>query len=227
MKFLAFFLAAAFVITSCSDPSEPDPTSVTYKVPGTGSTYTFNTYDTDDQGMKTPGSEKERVESVIATNAVVDNSVGVWVVKGADTAYFRIDQFNDVQMRVGGVNDAFFNTAWIRLPYSSGVPSTAYVMDKTTNNGVVYETMKSITAERMTLQSFPINGTSVPAYEFKITYSIVVKGNESIESDQRAITYVWFAPSLGMVLRRVTPSQEYFGVKRGGHIEELTGYTLK
>jgi len=227
MKHLLLTLLAALLVASCSDSTTPEPTSVAYKIPGSGSTYTYNTFDTDEQGTKVPGSEQERVESVLTTNAVVDNSPGVWVVQGADTAYFRIDQYNDVQMRVGGMQDAFFNTAWIRLPYSSGVPRSAFVSDKTTNNGVVYQTAKTITAERMTQQSFPINGTSVTAYEFRISYSIVVKGNESIESDLRAVTYVWFAPSLGTVIRRVTPAQEWFGTKRAGHIEEMKEYTLR
>ena len=227
MQHFLLSLVAVLVLASCSDTTSPDNIPVSYKVPSTGSTFTYSTYDTDDNGTKSPGTEKERVESVIATNAVVDNSTGVWVVQGADTANYRIDQYNDVQMRVGGMQDAFFNTAWIRLPYSSGVPSSVFTSDKTTNNGVVYETGKSITAERMTLQSFPINGTSVTAYEFKISYSIIVKGNESIESDMRAVTYVWFAPSLGTVIRRVTPSQEWFGTKRGGHIEEMKEYTLR
>lgn len=227
MKHLLLTLAVALLVSSCSDTTSPEPTPVSYKIPGTGSTYTYNTYEVDEQGTKKPGPEKEHVETVIATNAVVDNSAGVWVVQGADTAYFRIDQFNDVQLRVGGMQDAFFNTAWIRLPYSSGVPSSVFFNDKTTDNGVVYQIAKTITAERMTQQSFTVNGASVTAYEFRISYSIVVKGNESIESDQRAVTYVWFAPSLGTVIRRATPAQEWLGTKRNGHIEEMKAYTLK
>lgn len=226
MKHFILILAVALVVASCSDSTSPNSEPVSYKVPGTGSTFTYATHDLDEQGTKVPGSEKERVESVIATNAVVDNSPGVWVVQGADTAYYRIDQFNDVQLRVGGMQDAFFNTAWIRLPYSSGVPSSVFFNDKNTDNGVVYQIAKTITAERMTQQSFTINGASVTAYEFRISYSIVVKGNESIESDLRAVTYVWFAPSLGTVIRRATPAQEWFGTKRNGHIEEMKSYML-
>jgi hypothetical protein len=227
MKHFILILASVLVLSSCSDTTSPDNTPVSFKVPGTGSTFTYNTYDTDDNGTKTPGSEQERVESVLTTNAVVDNSPGVWVVQGADTAYYRIDQFNDVQMRIGGFDDAYFNTAWIRLPYSSGVPSSVFFDKKSTRDGVVYQTTKTISAERMTQQSFPINGTSVTAYEFRISYSIIVKGNESIESDTRAVTYVWFAPSLGTVIRRVTPAQEWFGTKRDGHVEEMRSYNVK
>lgn len=227
MKIVVLSLAIALFVSSCSDSSSPDSTPVSYKVPGTGSTYTYNTYDTDDNGSKTPGTEKQRVESVVATNAVVDNSTGVWVVQGADTAYYHIDQYNDVQMRIGGMDDAFFNTAWIRLPYSTNAPSSVFVSDKSTDNGVVYQTVKTITAERMTLKSYQINGATVNAYDFKIVYSVVVKANESVESDSRAVTYVSFAPTLGTVVRRATPAQEWMGTKRTGHIEEMASYTLK
>ncbi|MFN4986258.1 MAG: hypothetical protein ACK45E_03115 [Ignavibacteria bacterium] len=227
MKRIILSLAVALIVSSCSDSSSPDSTPVSYKVPGTGSTFTYNTYDTDEQGTRKPGSERERIESVIASNITFEGESGIWVVQGADTAYYRIDQYNDVQMRVGGMQDAFFNTAWIRLPYSSGVPSSTFVSDKTTKFGVVYQTIKTITAERMTQQSFPINGAAVNAYEFKIVYSIVVKGNESIETDVQAVTYVWFAPSLGTVIRRVTPAQGWFGIQRDGHVEEMGSYNVK
>lgn len=227
MKHILLTLAVALLVSSCSDTTSPEPTPVSYKVPGAGSTFTYNTYDIDEQGTKKPGSEKEHVEAVIATNAVVDNSAGVWVVQGADTAYYRIDQYNDVQMRTGGMNDAFFNTAWIRLPYSTGAPSSVFFNDKTTDNGVVYQVGKSITAERLGIKSYEINGTTINAYDFKIVYAIVVKANESIESDNRAVRYVTFAPSLGTVIRRATPAQEWFGTKHDGHVEELGAYTLK
>ena len=227
MKHLLLTLAAALFVSSCSDPSEPDPTPVSYKVPGTGSTFTYDAYDLDEQGTKKPGSEKELVESVTATNAVVDNSTGVWIVQGADTTYFHIDQYNDVQMRSGGMNDAFFNSAWVRLPYSTGAPSSVFFNDRVNNNGVVYDIGKAITAERLGIKSYEINGTTINAYDFKIVYAIVVKANESIESDTRAVRYVTFAPSLGTVIRRATPAQEWFGTKRDGHVEEIRAYSLK
>lgn len=227
MKHLLLTLAVALLVSSCSDTTSPDPTPVSYKVPGTGSSYVYNTYDVDDNDTKIPGSEKERMETVVATNTVVDNSTGVWVVQGADTTYYRIDQYNDVQMRTGGMNDAFFNTAWIRLPYSTNAPSSVFASEKITDNGAVREVGKSITAERLGIKSYQINGTTINAYDFKIVYAIVVKANESIESDIRAVRYVTFAPSLGTVIRRATPAQEWFGTKRDGHVEELVAYTLK
>ncbi len=227
MKHLLLILAVALFVSSCSDPSEPDPTPVSYKIPGTGSTYAYNTYDVDEQGAKKAGSEKQLIENVVASNITFDDESGVWVVQGASTAHYHIDQNNDVQMRKGGMNDAYFDSVWIRLPYSTNRPSSLSSSDKVNNNGVVNEVVKTMTAERMTSQSFTINGTTVSAYEFKITYSIVVKGNESVDPDQRAVTYVWFAPSLGTVVRRATPAQEWFGTKRDGHVEEMVAYTLK
>lgn len=227
MKHLLLILAVALFVLSCSDTTSPDPTPVSYKVPGTGSTFTYDAYDLDEQGTKKPGSEKELVESVTATNAVVDNSTGVWIVQGADTTYFHIDQYNDVQMRTGGMNDAFFNSAWVRLPYSTGAPSSVFFNDRINNNGVVYEIGKAITAERLGIRSYPINGTTINAYDFKIVYAIVVKANESIESDTRAVRYVTFAPSLGTVIRRAMPAQEWFGTKRDGYVEEMRSYNVK
>lgn len=221
MKFLVLLSALTLFIVSCSDPVDPAPTPVTYTMPATGTTFSYTTYRTDAQGAKVPGSDGERSDAVIASNIVFDMESGVWAVAGADTTYYRVDKYNDVQMRTSAVNEPYFRSAWVRLPITTGTVTPVFFSDRTTNNGVVLDIVKTLSAERIAEENVTINGASVRTFKIRVSYSVVVKENESIASDLRGYAYIWFAPSMGTFVRREVPAQSFLGTDVSGLVEVL------
>lgn len=221
MKNLIAVLVTAFVLASCSDPVEPTPAPVTYTMPATGTTYTYATYLTDAQGAKVAGSDAERSESVIASNVIFDDQSGVWAIGGVDTTYYFVDKYNDVQMRTNAVKDPYFSIAWARFPLTTGTATSVFNNQRSTDNGVVTQSTKTLSAERIAEESVTVRGAAVRTFKIRVNYSIVIKENESIASDLRGTAYVWFAPSLGTFVRREIPAQSFLGTTIPGVVEVL------
>lgn len=221
MKSFILFFAAALFVVSCSDPVDPTPTPVTYTMPATGTTYTYATYLTDAQGAKVAGSDAERSESVIASNVIFDDQSGVWAIGGADTTYYFVDKYNDVHMRTNAVKDPYFSIAWARFPLTTGTATSVFNNQRSTDNGVVTQSTKTLSAERIAEESVTVRGAAVRTFKIRVNYSIVIKENESIASDLRGTAYVWFAPSLGTFVRREIPAQSFLGTTIPGVVEVL------
>lgn len=228
MKFLSLALAAALVLASCDSTTDPDAPGVSTTMPRVGSIYVFDTYDTDTNGVRLPGSDTAIVDTVVASDIAVDDETGVWVIKGSntDSTFYTVDKSNDVIMRGSGW-DSWFDQVWIRLPIVSGVPSNVYNIDRTSSNGVLTQTTRTIATERVAEESVTIAGTSIRTYKIKVNVSRIVTQGGSVTSDYSTYHYYWFAPSLGTTVRIETPPQVIFGRKLGGAVEMLSSYTLK
>ena len=227
MKFAALLLSLAIVAASCTTSTTPDNT-ITTSMPRVGSTYTFESYDTDTNGAVVAGSDTTHVDAVVASGIVFDDERDVWVVKGSnsDSSFYSVDKYNDVIIR-GSSWDAWFDQVWIRMPITSGVSSNVFNTDRATINGIVVETTRRITSERVSEEQVTVSGTQIRTFKVKITVSRVVTQNGAVVSDYSTFHYYWFAPSLGVTVRIETPSQIIFGKKMNGAIEMLKSYTLK
>jgi hypothetical protein len=227
MKFAALLLSLAIVAASCTTSTTPDNT-ITTSMPRVGSTYTFESYDTDTNGAVVAGSDTTHVDAVVASGIVFDDERDVWVVKGSnsDSSFYSVDMYNDVIIR-GSSWDAWFDQVWIRMPITSGVSSNVFNTDRATINGIVVETTRRITSERVSEEQVTVSGTQIRTFKVKITVSRVVTQNGTVVSDYSTFHYYWFAPSLGVTVRIETPSQIIFGKKMNGAIEMLKSYTLK
>lgn len=227
MKFAALLLSLAIVAASCTTSTTPDNT-ITTSMPRVGSTYTFESYDTDTNGAVVAGSDTTHVDAVVASGIVFDDERDVWVVKGSnsDSSFYSVDKYNDVIIR-GSSWDAWFDQVWIRMPITSGVSSNVFNTDRATINGIVVETTRRITSERVSEEQVTVSGTQIRTFKVKITVSRVVTQNGTVVSDYSTFHYYWFAPSLGVTVRIETPSQIIFGKKMNGAIEMLKSYTLK
>lgn len=197
-------------------------------MPRVGSTYTFESYDTDTNGAVVAGSDTTHVDAVVASGIVFDDERDVWVVKGSnsDSSFYSVDMYNDVIIR-GSSWDAWFDQVWIRMPITSGVSSNVFNTDRATINGIVVETTRRITSERVSEEQVTVSGTQIRTFKVKITVSRVVTQNGTVVSDYSTFHYYWFAPTLGVTVRIETPSQIIFGKKMNGAIEMLKSYTLK
>ena len=227
MKFAALLLSLAIVAASCTTSTTPDNTSTT-SIPRVGSTYAFESYDTDTNGAVVAGSDTTHVDAVVASGIVFDDERDVWVVKGSnsDSSFYSVDMYNDVIIR-GSSWDAWFDQVWIRMPITSGVSSNVFNTDRATINGIVVETTRRITSERVSEEQVTVSGAQIRTFKVKITVSRVVTQNGAVVSDYSTFHYYWFAPSLGVTVRIETPSQIIFGKKMNGAIEMLKSYTLK
>ncbi len=227
MKFAALLLSLAIVAASCTTSTTPDNT-ITTSMPRVGSTYTFESYDTDTNGAVVAGSDTTHVDAVVASGIVFDDERDVWVVKGSnsDSSFYSVDMYNDVIIR-GSSWDAWFDQVWIRMPITSGVSSNVFNTDRATINGIVVETTRRITSERVSEEQVTVSGTQIRTFKVKITVSRVVTQNGTVVSDYSTFHYYWFAPTLGVTVRIETPSQIIFGKKMNGAIEMLKSYTLK
>ena len=227
MKIAALLLSLAIVAASCTTSTTPDNT-ITTSMPRVGSTYTFESYDTDTNGAVVAGSDTTHVDAVVASGIVFDDERDVWVVKGSnsDSSFYSVDMYNDVIIR-GSSWDAWFDQVWIRMPITSGVSSNVFNTDRATMNGIVVETTRRITSERVSEEQVTVSGTQIRTFKVKITVSRVVTQNGTVVSDYSTFHYYWFAPSLGVTVRIETPSQIIFGKKMNGAIEMLKSYTLK
>jgi len=227
MKFAALLLSLAIVAASCTTSTTPDNT-ITTLMPRVGSTYTYESYDTDTNGAVIAGSDSTHVDAVVASGVVFDDESDVWVVKGSnsDSSFYSVDKYNDVIIR-GSSWDAWFDQVWIRMPITSGVSSNVFNTDRATINGIVVETTRRITSERLSEEQVTVSGTQIRTFKVKITVSRVVTQNGAVVSDYSTFHYYWFAPSLGVTVRIATPSQIIFGKKMNGAIEMLKSYTLK
>jgi hypothetical protein len=227
MKIAALLLSLAIVAASCTTSTTPDNT-ITTSMPRVGSTYTYESYDTDTNGAVIAGSDSTHVDAVVASGVVFDDESDVWVVKGSnsDSSFYSVDKYNDVIIR-GSSWDAWFDQVWIRMPITSGVSSNVFNTDRATINGIVVETTRRIASERLSEEQVTVSGTQIRTFKVKITVSRVVTQNGAVVSDYSTFHYYWFAPSLGVTVRIETPSQIIFGKKMNGAIEMLKSYTLK
>jgi hypothetical protein len=227
MKIAALLLSLAIVAASCTTSTTPDNT-ITTSIPRVGSTYTYESYDTDTNGAVIAGSDSTHVDAVVASGVVFDDESDVWVVKGSnsDSSFYSVDKYNDVIIR-GSSWDAWFDQVWIRMPITSGVSSNVFNTDRATINGIVVETTRRIASERLSEEQVTVSGTRIRTFKVKITVSRVVTQNGAVVSDYSTFHYYWFAPSLGVTVRIETPSQIIFGKKMNGAIEMLKSYTLK
>lgn len=227
MKFAVLLLSIAIVIASCTTSTTPE-TNDTTSMPRVGSTYTFETYDTDSNGAVIAGSERSHVDTVVASGVVVDDETDVWVIKGSnrDSSFYSVDKYNDLIIR-GSSWDTWFDQVWIRMPITSGVLSNVFNIEREIISCAISETTRRITCDRVSVEPLTVSGTQIRTVKVKITASRVITQNGTVVSDYSTFHYYWFAPSLGTVIRIETPSQIIFGKRLKGAIEMLKSYTLK
>lgn len=230
MKNLLLFVAAALVIASCSNTTEPTPEAPSMKVPGVGSTFTFDAYDTDDKDAKIPGTDSAFTESVVATNLSYEGKTGVWAVVGenSDTTFICYDANKDLLVYVGGGNDPIFGGfEWLRLPITTATAVTDTVEFTDNDGGFPFEIVAVITINRVGDDQVTVGNETIKTVKVAMTISATIKLAGQVV-DQRVLTNsLWFAPSLGTMIRRVTPANTFDGEVEPGTVEMLKSYTLK
>lgn len=230
MKHLLLFLAAALVIASCSNTTDPTPEAPSMKVPGVGSTFTFDAYGTDDKDAKIPGTDSAFTESVVATNLSYEGKTGVWAVvsESSDTTFFCYDTNKDLLGYIGGGNDPLFGgLKWLRLPITTGSAITDTVVSTQDFNGIPVELVAVITRNRVGDDQATVGTESIKTIKLALNYNLTVKALGQVVDQSTMSSTLWYAPSLGAMIRRVTPANTRDGEVEPGTVEMLKSYSLK
>lgn len=230
MKSVSLFFALALVIASCSNPSEPTPETPTMKVPGTGSTYVFDTYGTDESGAKISGSDAEFTESVIASNISFGGRTGVWSVIGSastDTTHYCLDANKDVLLNSGDLEGVLGGMKWLRYPVTTGTTQKDTAISTQNINGISIELVAIVTSSRVGEEQITVGSEAVKVVKLTSEFSVTAKAFGQVVNESTLTSTLWYAPSLGLMVRRVIPAQNVGGDLQEGTVEMLKSYSLK
>lgn len=229
MKNLLLFLAAALVIASCSNTTDPTPEAPTMKVPGVGSTFTFDAYVTDDKDAKIPGTDSAFTESVVASNVSYEGKTGVWAVVGesSDTTFYCYDTNKDLLISGGATDGLLGDLKWLRLPITTGSTLTDTVVSTQDFNGFPVELVVVITRNRVGDDQATVGTESIKTVKLAMNINITIKALGQVVDQSAMTSTLWYAPSLGAMIRRVTPASTVGGEMQDGTVEMLKSYSLK
>lgn len=229
MKNLLLFVAAAFVIASCSNTTDPTPEAPTMKVPGVGSTFTFDAYDTDDKDAKIPGTDSAFTESVVASNVSYEGKTGVWAVVGEslDTTLYCYDTNKDLLISGGATDGLLGDLKWLRLPITTGSALTDTVASTQDFNGIPVELVVVIIRNRVGDDQATVGTESIKTVKLTMNINLTVKALGQVVDQSAMTSTLWYAPSLGAMIRRVTPASTVGGDMQDGTVEMLKSYSLK
>lgn len=228
MRSIIALLAISLVLVSCSKNDPVAPAEPVIKVPGKGSTYTFATYEIDENGDLVPGSEEQTTYSVVATGIVRAGKTGVWAITsgpGGDTLFFSADNANDVwfQPYEDAEGPVF---PWMRLPITSGAPGRDSTTQQVDFNGIPATATLIGSTKRIGPESVTVGSSTISTQKIQVdlTYKISVLG---MEETFTITTVMFYAPKLGFYAGLVTPPQVFNGEPAPGQAEELTQYDVK
>ncbi|MBU3742148.1 MAG: hypothetical protein FGM24_07655 [Candidatus Kapabacteria bacterium] len=227
MRSIIALLAISLVVMSCSknDPVAPAESVIT--VPGIGSSYTFSTYEIDENGAPVPGTEGQQVYSVAATGLVNMGKTGVWAVvsQAGDTLYFSADNKNDVWFRPSSGTDGP-TLPWMRLPVTTGTPGRDSVTGTTEINGNSVDMTTTAATKRIGQDTVMIGTSSVKTQNIQIDLSIKYSAF-GMEQTVTITTFMFYAPKLGFYAGLASPPQNVGGKQSEGTGEELQSFSIK
>lgn len=200
---LFFAFMVALLLTSCtSDPSDPG-TSFTFVKAKTGSTYTFDYFETDSVGTLLPGSRDTSVSVIVATGGTFGGKGNVSIYDGnvggpSDSGRFSCEANNDVSFPLRVVKQG---QTWITIPVSSGVTQTSDAADTFDVGSSTTIERQIVTATREGEETMVIKGQSIATVKIKLHLRwIVVQNGVETEETPRDLYMNW-APSLGFFTR--------------------------
>lgn len=231
IKNATVLLALLVVLASCSDEAvNPGPITVTQAK--TGSSFTFDNYDTDTtSGAVIPESRDTSVHTVVSTGATFNGKSNVSklsMMSSRDTseAYMNYETNGDISLYFPGFSST---VQWLNFPISSKTTFSAVLADTScTFVGTTFQT--KITAENSYVgtETITVNGQALNA--IKIKQSLKTKITSAGISEEESIdTYFYFALSLGYVVKVEKPATTTPGtdMKSEGSMSILLSYVLK
>ena len=232
MKHALFLAILAVFAVSCSkdEPTSPEPTGPRRLT--VGSSFTYEGYQLDADGIKKAGTDFESIYTVIDSNLSYAGKTGVWAIRttgptGADTVYQCLDANNDLLQftEIGDQNKVSF---WVRFPVST----TAETKDSTTStqsvNGVPLNIQYVWTVERQGESPILVGSESVTATSMVLRLMIKATAFGQTVLNVTISQSAAFAPKIGaFVLQSGNEQTINAGNVVPGFYQKMKAYTLK
>jgi hypothetical protein len=222
MRILVGLFFIAFLAASCASDNPVAPENAITRIPGVGSRFTFDSRLLDSNGVTIPGETTTASHVVVSINGSFAGRTGVWFLEEdthsalRDSLHLCLDTNNDVLMHVRSDNDT---AVWIRFPVQSGTMFEYSELDTSSSIKVKF----TYTTERIGTETITVAGQAIATV--KLTFAIASSGiQDGAEIETRSVTTWWYAPSLGVFVRKQTPAGFIFADES---IEELTSFTLR
>lgn len=231
LKHTAILLALLVVLTSCSDEAV-NPGTITVVQAKTGSTFTFDDYNTDTaSGAIIPESRDTSVHTVVRTGITFNgksnvSELSITSTRDTSTAYISYESNGDIAVYFPGFSSTLL---WLNFPISSKTTVSVVLADTTVSFfGVTMQT--KITAENSYVgtETLTVSGQSISAVKIKQSLKTKITTAGISEEDSRD-SFFYFTPSLGYIAKVDQPSTTIPGTttKSEGSMSVLMSYVLK
>lgn len=232
MRSLFLSLLACSFLVACSTDDTTSPESPSVKLPQAGSTFSYSGYELDVQGAKVSGTDYTFSEAVLATGLTHSGKSSVWSVTSTspnqeDTTYYCLDSGKDLLVEVADLTGEEGATRWIRLPVTTGTAFTDSSVTTQEVSGFPLQLETVISAVKGAEEQVQVGSEAVATVRIQVNVRIKASLLGQVVQEGLLTQQMWFAPSLGTVIRRSAPSQQLGNETTKGFWEGLTGYTLK
>ncbi len=246
---LLALVAVSVLLGSCSSSSSNSPTSGNTGtggnlIPKTGTTYTYDLYQTDSTGAKVPGTDTTIIATVTASGIDYLGKHNVYQVNdGGTTNSFASEQNGDLDFAPdtatlaaalrGVVNTSLTN--WFTFFTGSHVKGDLEVYDTTITMSVniqgvpanvtieIKGTTGYITQEAVQVGSESLDCSKVHL-KLKITYNAIIFSGTITEDN-----VFWYSPKIGYFAKETTSNSgvSLLHIPASGRVQILTAYQLK
>lgn len=232
MRSVLLSLLACSFLVACSTDDATSPESPSVKLPQAGSTFSYSGYQLDLQGAKVDGTDYSFVETVLATGLTHSGKSAVWSVESTspnqeDTTYYCLDSGKDLLVEIDDIAGEEGAKRWIRLPVTSGTTFTDSAVTTQEVSGFPLQLETVISAVKSGEESLSVGTESVTTMRIRVTVRIKASLLGQVVQEALLTQQMWFAPSIGAVIRRSAPTQQVGNETTTGFWEGLTSYTLK
>jgi len=236
MKHILLLFPFLVLFASCSkdDPITPNPPVTTYVKVKTGSSFTYEKYDTDSTGAKIAGTTQTIIETILKTDMTWNGKSGVFMVANndpvePDTMYYAYESNDDVSLEMN-LTDLGLPPLWVKIPVASGNPEVSVVSATTEiSPGIIAEVSDSITVSLVGSESMTIKGNAIAVRKMKMNMSVRAMAGGITLYGMTVVMYVYYAPSLGFYAKTEYPAirDAASGGWSNGSIQTLMDYVLK
>jgi hypothetical protein len=228
-KFILISFVLALGCASCTKDDPITPPITEFSHTQVGSSYIFGEYATDSTSTVIEGSRDTVVSIVLQTDGSISMKSNVLVVEEKrgdlrDTMYYKYESNNNLSVYVKADGDFGL---WETLPTGTGtriVRATDYSFIGIDTNVTWDSTITALVG----IENLTIKGQSVSVKKMLMTFRHVVTLNGEPWIDTQVDNFVYYAPSLGMIVKTSSEARpDPFGGWINGTSQTLIDYELK
>lgn len=232
MKHTLLLAIVAVCAVSCSkdEPTSPEPSGPRRLT--VGSTFTYEGYQLDADGIKKAGTDFEAIHTVIDSNLSYAGKTGVWAIRttgptGADTVYQCLDANNDLLQytEIGNENMVSF---WVRFPVSTTAETRDSINTTQTANGLPVAVKYVWTVEKQGESVITVGTESVTAQTMVLRLQITATAFGQTVLNVNVTQSAAFAQKIGAFVLQSANEQAITATNVvPGFYQKMKAYSLK